>query len=335
MLPRQRRLAVRDLNWCDPSPLLSVVCEDAVLKVSTIVLNYEAWHDTAACLAALRNSSHRRQWITVVDNGSISRPTESEQAALSGTTYVETGENLGYAGGNNVGIRLALERGADFVLIVNPDLRVQRDTIARLVDAMSLHPEAGILGPRIVNGGSSPSTVWFNGADVDRMTGSTRVRDLGAAEAELTNHRTVPTDYVTGACMLVRREVFEDVGMIPEQYFLYFEETDFNLRARDAGWLTKLVGSAKAAHYKESAGRLPAPHYVYYFVRGRILLGAALGIDDGGSSALDDLASFIEGWRRRVREVNESWLDTYQELVELGIEDGVNGRGGRRDVLPS
>ena len=308
--------------------------EVAVLSVATTVLNYEAWDDTAECLRALRASTHRRQWITVVDNGSVSEPSPDERAELVGTTLISTGENLGYAAGNNAGIQVGLERRADLFLIVNPDLRVESDTIARMVDAMMLHPEAGILGPRIFNGGSQPLTVWFNGADIDDETGCTRVRDLGAEANSITDERTVRTDYVTGACMLVRREVFEDIGLIPEQYFLYFEETDFNLRARKAGWCSMLVGSAHASHHKQAAGSLPAAHYVYYFIRGRLLLGGSLGIDDDGASALDDLEPFIEGWRRRIDDVDASWLDTYQELVDLAIHDGKQQTGGRRDGLP-
>jgi GT2 family glycosyltransferase len=305
-----------------------------VLSVSTTVLNYEAWHDTSECLRALRASSHRRQWLTVVDNGSTNEPTEEVLAQLVGTTFVQTGENLGYAGGNNAGIRVGLERGADLFLVVNPDLRVEPNTIAKLVDAMIMHPEAGIVGPRILNGGSKPMTVWFNGADVDRSTGATRVRDLGTEADALTDEQTVPTDYVTGACMLVRREVLDDIGLIPEEYFLYFEETEFNLRARATGWATLLVGSARGHHYKSAAGRLPSSAYVYYFIRGRLLLAAALDLDGGVEFALDDLQPFIDGWRRRIRDVDAEWLATYQELVDLAIHDGTRRQGGRRDDLP-
>ena len=186
-----------------------------MLSVATTVLNYESWADTARCLKALRSSTYRQQWITVVDNGSIERPDPDQQNALVGTTFIEVLENIGYAAGNNRGIQVGIDRDADLFLVVNPDLLVEPETIATLVSAMTAHPEAGIVGPRIVNGGSEPLSVWFNGADVDRSTGNTRVRDLGVEAASLNYKQPVPTDYVTGACLLVRREVFEDIGPFP------------------------------------------------------------------------------------------------------------------------
>lgn len=130
--------------------------------------------------------------------------------------------------------------------------------------------------------------------------------------------------------MLVRRRVFEDVGLIPEHYFLYFEETDHQVRAARHGWRSVLNPLAHVAHFQQSGAHLPAPYYTYYYVRGRLLFGREF-TDHSYEKLEQGLAGFIEGWRVRVSERAPQWLDAYETLVLWGIEDGRAGRTGPRE----
>ena len=132
--------------------------------------------------------------------------------------------------------------------------------------------------------------------------------------------------------MLVRRRVFDEVGFLPEHYFLYFEETDLQMRARSVGWRSYMSPLARVWHYQRSASQLPAPYYVYYYIRGRFLFAVAnsgLSPDQIESG----LAGFIEGWRARVAERAPDWLEAYDRLVESAIADGRAGLTGRRDDI--
>lgn len=300
-------------------------------RLHSIVLNHQHWDDTVGCCEALRHSTFDRQWLTVVDNGSDAPPSRAQREVLVGVARVDTGDNLGYAAGNNRGIELALERGADAVLLVNPDLRVEPDTIERMVAVLRDHPDVGIVGPRVRNGGSRPATIWFDGAtvDLDGAGASAHVNSGVEFHRVADDVGIVDTDYVTGAAMLVRREVFDDVGLLPERYFLYFEETDFNVRAHRRGWRLLVDPTARVVHYQRSYERVPTPRYVYYYVRNRIVFGrrfSELSPEELEASA----RRWADGWRSRIAERAPAWLDTFDHLVDTAVADAHQDRTGRR-----
>jgi GT2 family glycosyltransferase len=137
-------------------------------------------------------------------------------------------------------------------------------------------------------------------------------------------------DFVPGAAMLVRRGVFEDVGLLPEEWFLYFEETDFCVRAGRAGWKVAVDTGARAVHRFGSADGLPSEVLVYYFVRNRLLFGERF-TDVPFEALLADLEGFVASWRRRVRERKPDWLGRFEELVALATADARAGVTGKRD----
>jgi hypothetical protein len=137
-------------------------------------------------------------------------------------------------------------------------------------------------------------------------------------------------DFVPGAAMLVRRRVFEDIGLLPEEFFLYFEETDFCVRAARAGWKVAVETRARAVHRFVSSDGLPSETLLYYFVRNRILFGRRL-TEVPFEALLADLDGFIASWRRRVQERRPEWLGRFEELVGLAVEDARAGVMGKRE----
>ena len=187
---------------------------------------------------------------------------------------IESVQNLGYAAGNNLGLTEAMGEGAEFAWVVNPDVTVEPDSLSKLVSTANRHPNAGIIGSRILYGGSSPAKIWFDGGLIDwNASGSTSHLHMGAVEANHPPSTAYDVHYVTGAGMLLRVAMLRQIGLIPEEWFLYFEETDFNLRAREAGWRTMVEPRSRLHHFQRSTGRLPQPYYVYYFVRNRYRFG--------------------------------------------------------------
>jgi GT2 family glycosyltransferase len=299
--------------------------------VTAVVLNHRHADDTLRCVGALAQSDHPRLSIVVVDNDSGPDVVDRLVDGLEATTsLILSPENVGYAAGNNLGIRRALRLGADLVWLVNPDVVVTPDTLAVLIDATEARPAAGILGCRVLEGGSRPARVLFNGGFVDWERGGAAIHgDAGEVYDDGADPGPVfDVDYVTGAAMLVRAGVFRSVGLLPEEYFLYFEETDFNLRAARSGWEVVVAPSAVAWHFKRSTGKLPEPYYIYYYVRNRIVFGSRYSSVDPVDIVLD-LDEFVYRWRGAVERNAPEWLPVYEELVETAIAHGLAGRTGR------
>lgn len=299
-------------------------------RVFTVLLNYQHADDTVQCLASLQSSTVRTQWVVVVDNGSGDEVVQRLTSELGARTFIDAGDNLGYAAGNNLGIRHAIDRDAEFVWILNPDTTVEDDTLEQLLRTMEEHPDCGIVGARILNGGSQPLTIATDGGLVDWSTGgATDHINVGRPDADVPAGDAHPVDYVPGACMLIRRAVLEDVGLLPEEWFLYFEETDFNLRVAAEGWRLLVNPRARVHHHKRSSGSLPSAYYVYYFVRNRMLFAQRHGHGEGGIP--EDLERWISAWREKVARADASWVATYERLVETALDDAREGVTGRRD----
>jgi len=299
-----------------------------------VVLNYRNAGDTIRCLASLRRSRSRNLHPIVVDNGSPQPVIDRLRHALGPAVPVlATGANLGYAGGNNIGIRYALERDADFVWILNPDTEVEPVTLQLLLAAMALRPDAGVVGSLNLFGGSNPPIIQFAGGAIDWEAGAvTETIGRGQPLASRKEREPYPVDYANGASMVVRRQVFDDVGLLPEHYFLYFEETDFQVEAGRRGWVSVINPLARVWHYQNSGSLLPAPYYTYYYVRGRILFGKKF-TNHGDDKLIEGLDGFIGGWRLRVAERAPHWLASYDQLVAWALEDGRAGRTGPRTEI--
>lgn len=297
-----------------------------------VVLNYQNTDDTLACLDSLERSDDLDLDIVVVDNG----PDGPEFADLRdrvgrrGET-IASGGNLGYAAGNNLGIAHVLDRGCDLVWILNPDTLVEPQTLPMLRAQLAAVPDCGVVGPRIVLPGQ-PAKIWFDGGLIDRTIGATRHLNAGKRADDI-EPEVIDVDYITGASMLVRRSMIEDIGPIPEKYFLYYEETDWCVRAQKAGWRTMVDQRARMVHHKRSSDALPRPYYLYYMTRNRYLFAEdCLGVD--GEAALRDLDEhFLGPWRARVADRQPSLLPAFDEIVELAKADGrARVTGQRSDI---
>lgn len=211
-------------------------------------------------------------------NGSVARLVDAiEREGWSGWANVlPLDHNGGFAFGNNAGIRVALASpiGCDYLFLLNPDTLVRPNAIKALISFMDRHPEVGIAGSLLENveGGVECSAHKFHSPLSELLEGAR----LGVLDQVLSSHLVTPPlrdeahlcDWVSGASMIVRREVFEDIGFLDEGYFLYYEEVDFCRRATMAGWNIWYVPDSKVMHLEgaatgiqKSARRRPAYWY--------------------------------------------------------------------------
>ncbi|HAJ34902.1 MAG TPA: glycosyltransferase family 2 protein [Chloroflexi bacterium] len=243
--------------------------------VAIIILNWNNPDDTLACLRsvmALDYPVERRQ-VIVVDNGSTDDSVARIRAAYPGVTLIETGANLGYAEGNNVGIRYALKGCHDYLLILNNDTEVQPDFLSHLVAEAEADVSIGVVGPKMYF--LTPNDMVFAAGSVIRWEDGTldhrgiwrKESDLGPLYAESPED----VDFIVGCGVLFRRQVLERLGLLDNRYYLNFEDVDICVRAYRAGYRVRYTPRA-VLHHKVSAslGQASAQN-TYYMTRNALL----------------------------------------------------------------
>lgn len=255
-------------------------------QVSLVVLNWNRLSDTLECLKSLkclfRTSKYSIQ-IIVVDNGSTDGSVEKLKKQ-KGITLLQNKENLGFAGGNNVGMKYAIKHGADFVLVLNNDTIVSRDLALRLIEAAEKNKKVGIFSPKIYfaegfefhkdlyRENELGRVIWYVGGIMDwkNVLGS----NYGVDDVDVGQYQeTREIDFATGACMLIRRELIDGIGYFDEKYFLYLEDADYSLRAKKAGWKVIFVPEAKLWHKVSQSSGIGSNLNDYYIARNRLLFG--------------------------------------------------------------
>ena len=220
-------------------------------RVAAVVVNYNAGEHLVRCVASLRAAGVEE--VRIADNGSRDESLARLRASDQGATVVETGGNHGYGGGANRGARNA---SADYLLICNADLRVAPGAVARLARRLDDEPGVAVVGPRLENedGSLYPSARTFPDlvdalghaalglvAPANRFTRRYRMLDWD-------HGRAADVDWVSGACLMVRREVFEALAGFDESYFMYLEDVDLCWRVWRAGWRVRYEPDATVVH---------------------------------------------------------------------------------------
>lgn len=225
-------------------------------KVFCLILNFNHPNDTVSCAANLLKSDlPTGTELIVIDNGPKNLKSYFKKALpLAG--YLKSKGNIGFAAGNNQGIKLALNEGATHVLIINPDVTVPRHFLPRLLKVFRLHPQAGLIAPAITEG----QGIYSLGGQVDWATCS-------FPHQSVTNLPNQPHRYelLTFACVLIKAEVFRRAGLLDPQYFLYLEDVDYCVAARKAGYELWLDPSVVVIHQTSSSYPDPRRKIGYSF----------------------------------------------------------------------
>jgi len=206
------------------------------------VLNWCGEEDTAACLESLAASRYERLTVLLVDNASPDGSGARLHERFNNIAFLQTGSNLGYTGGNNAGIRWALTRDAQYVLVINNDAIVDPDCIATLVGVAEGRPDAAVIAPRIMYF-DAPERTWFGGGVLSRM------RALGLHRQSRNGTRAVePITFFTGCCFLARADVMAATGAFDDSFFAYVEDAELSLRLVRGGYALLYAPAALAYH---------------------------------------------------------------------------------------
>lgn len=237
--------------------------------VVTIILNTNRRDDTLECLASLAGGSYSNQRTIVLDNDSTDGSVPAIQAAFPAVEILPLVENRGYAGNNNVGIRAALDAGADWVLILNEDTVLERRCVEEMVRVGESDPRIGMVGPLVLHH-DEPHCIQSAGGRLGPAWESIhRLRNEQAQGQDVT---PLQVDWLTGCSLLVRRALIEQVGAIDERFFYYWEETEWCVRAGRQGWQMILAPAARLWHKGVQRDYQPGPSVTYYNTRNRFLM---------------------------------------------------------------
>jgi len=241
-------------------------------NVSVVVLNWNGLKDTLACIESLKAMDYPDFDIILVDNGSTDGSPEKLQDLAKQNSKINlilNTKNLGFSGGCNVAIRKALEQKADCVLLLNNDTRVHPSFLSALVRTALTRPDIGIVGPKVYYDGKD-HVLYCAGARVVKALGQPLLRGLGKVDRGQYDHKK-EVGFITGCCLMIKREVIEKIGLLDEDYFALFEDLDWNIRAQEAGYQSVYVPSSVIWHKGSSTIGLRSPGYYFLHARNRIL----------------------------------------------------------------
>lgn len=237
-------------------------------QVTIIVLNWNGLADTLECLESLARLDYLTYEVVVVDNGSTDGSVEAIRTHFPQVTLIENGENLGYAGGNNVGIEYALEAGTDYVLLLNSDTVVDSQMLDHLVHVGESDSDVGIVGPKIYYY-HAPEVIWSAGGRIGALG---KPCQLGLDEIDTGQHDSVrEVDYVTGCALLAKASLIQQIGDLDSRFFAYYEDAEWCARARRHHYKVIYVPQARVWHKIQPRTQEQAPYYLYLMTRNQLL----------------------------------------------------------------
>ncbi len=251
-------------------------------KVFVIILNFNGNKDTQECLESLGKVNLSKEItlnVVVVDNGS------KVQFKAGNVKVIRSEENLGFAEGNNVGIKYALKNGADYILILNNDTFVDKNFLEELLKVADRDEKIGISVPKIYfapgfefhknrySNKDLGKVFWYAGGESDwkNVIGHHR----GVDEVDHGQYdKIMETQFASGCCMFIKKAVFDKVGLFDNKYFLYYEDADLSIRAKKKGFKVIYVPKSIIWHKNAgSAGGSGSKLHDYYITRNRLLFG--------------------------------------------------------------
>ncbi len=236
--------------------------------VGIVIPIWNAIAYTLACLESLTQLSYPRFEIVVIDNGSTDGSYEAIRTHYPSVILIRNETNKGFAHACNQGLRHIFEREAQYALLLNNDTLIAPDMLTRLIEVARSHPDVGIFGPKICYA-DRPEIPWFTGI---RFNWPIYIVRTASPKYQVQSETPELVDFISGCGMLIRRSVYEAIGGFSEEYFMYYEDLDFCLRAKRAGWPAMYVPHALMWHaLSVSSGGKDSPLKQYFQVKSSLI----------------------------------------------------------------
>ncbi|KKR00338.1 MAG: putative glycosyltransferase [Candidatus Woesebacteria bacterium GW2011_GWB1_39_12] len=259
------------------------------MKVFIVILNWNRPDDTLDCLKSvekLQITNYKLQ-IVIVDNASSDDSVKLIRNFIKNRSNVEVvvnKVNIGFVGGNNVGISYSLDQGADYVMVLNNDTVVDKNLLTEFLKASKKYPKAGILSPKIYFApgfefhkdryikDNLGKVLWYAGGQIDwdNVYGKNR----GVDEVDKGQYDKVEEiDFATGTCMFMSRKALENIGLFDKKYFMYYEDMDLSMRIKKADFKVLYIPSAIVWHKVAQSSGIGSGLNDYFTTRNRLLFG--------------------------------------------------------------
>ncbi|MGA2911251.1 MAG: glycosyltransferase family 2 protein [Candidatus Levyibacteriota bacterium] len=256
-------------------------------KVFVTLINYNSNQATSDCLHSLEeiNTADFVLSVVVIDNASTEKFTKDKKYQKLNLKIIRSEKNLGFAGGQNLGIKFALDNGADYVVVLNDDVILDKDLIVELLKTFETNKDCGMVSPKIYfakgyefhkdryQQNELGKVIWYAGGKIDWQNVIASHR--GVDEVDKGQYEKVAeTDFASGCCEMIKRKVLEKIGLFDERYFLYYEDNDLSQRAKAYNF--KILYQPKAIMWHLNAGSTGGSGstlHDYYITRNRLLFG--------------------------------------------------------------
>lgn len=241
-------------------------------KIMIILLNYNNYKDTIECINSIKQNTSENNFIyeiVVVDNKSTNESL-SELKKIEGITLIQASENAGFSAGNNIGIKYAIKNKSEYILLLNNDTIITKNSINKMFLELKKHTDIEIISARIMYW-DNKNLINCCGGEIDYFKGTAVIYGKGKEYKEV-NQEFTYTKFVTGCCMLMKTSLVEEIGFLPEEYFMYYEDVDFCAKVQQKGYKIGVCLSSIIYH-KESAasGGGESPFAIEWNTRNRII----------------------------------------------------------------
>jgi len=219
----------------------------AELNLYLVILAWNQLTETLQCLESIQSLNHPPEHILLVDNGSTDETVSTVLQGYPGVTIIRSEENLGVSGGYNLGMDYALKQGADYVLIMNNDVVMAPDFLDQLLEVARLRPDIGIVQPKIYHYYGDQTRLWIVGARWRPFPPAIKMVGAGQKDGPPFDH-VQELEYAPSCALLISTEAIKKAGMFDEVYFFYFDDWDYCIRVRQAGFKIYFAPGAKLWH---------------------------------------------------------------------------------------
>lgn len=299
--------------------------QNSLPRVLVIVLCYNGIDLTRDCLRSLRGVDWPATDVLVVDNLSQDNTPALVRAEFPEVQVLENGANLGYADGNNAGLRVALHHGYDYALLLNNDTEVAPDFITRLVEVCEADLTIGIAGPK-VHYFEPKGVIYSAGGRIDWARGNSEMIGLNAPDQGQFDVQC-EVDFVSGCALLARCAAMQEAGLLDGRFGMYYEETEWCVRIHRRGWKVMVVPASVIWHKIEPARQSDSPRIAYYMTRNRLLF---LRLTHAPAAAWLNAALAQDGRTWLSYSVKRKWRhkQIQKAAMQRGWADFLRGRFG-------
>ncbi len=240
-------------------------------NLAIILLNYNGYKDTINCINSIKKSQKIYNYkIIVVDNNSTDNSLEFLEK-IENIKLIKSNSNDGFAAGNNIGIKYALDNNYKYILLLNNDTEIDSLALFNLLESADSDDKIGIMGARIMYF-NNKELINYCGGKIDWLSCTAVHYNINQPYINLSKGSSVYTDFITGCCMLIKAEVFKNVGMLPEEYFMYYEDADFCVKVKEKGYELGLCENAIIYHkVSASSGGNQSAFSIKWATRNRML----------------------------------------------------------------